>query len=331
MVPVGVASRLLGWRRSLVALQRLALASVVVNVAIVVTGGAVRLTNSGLGCPTWPKCDGDSLVPTRQNAIHGLIEFGNRTFTFVLVLVAAATLFAAWSQRRSVSLALVAFLVIPAQALVGGVAVLTDLNPWVVSAHLLLSMANIAVTLCLWHAVADRTGRPAPPPALRSLAWATATMAATVLVLGTVVAGSGPHAGDLRHGQVHRTGLDPAGMAHLHADAVMVLIGLTAGLVFATYLGDGTARLRRPAWTLLGLELGQGVVGFVQYFTHLPIGLVALHMLGACLVWLAAVEVVIQATKRRLEQPAHRVDEHADQRADHRAVHPNELQVPADL
>ena len=136
VVPVGVASRLLGWRRSLVALQRLALASVVVNVAIVVTGGAVRLTNSGLGCPTWPKCDGDSLIPTRQNAIHGLIEFGNRTFTFVLVLVAAATLLAAWSQRRSVSLALVAFLVIPAQAVVGGVAVLTDLNPWVVSAHL---------------------------------------------------------------------------------------------------------------------------------------------------------------------------------------------------
>jgi cytochrome c oxidase assembly protein subunit 15 len=321
---------LFGWRHSLAALQRLALASVVVNVAIVVTGGAVRLTNSGLGCPTWPKCDRDSLIPTRQNAIYGLIEFGNRTFTFVLVLVTAATLLAAWSQRRSVGLALAAFLMIPAQAVVGGVSVLTDLNPWVVSAHLLLSMANIAVTLCLWHAVADRAGRPAAPPALRSLAWATASMAATVLVLGTVVTGSGPHAGDLRHGRVHRTGLDPAGMAHLHADAVMVLIGLTAGLVFATYLGDGTARLRRPAWTLFGLELGQGLIGFVQYFTHLPIGLVALHMLGACLVWLAAVEVVIQAAGR-LQQPAHRVDEHADQRADHGAVHPDELQVPADL
>jgi heme a synthase len=327
---VGLVGRLFGWRRSLAALQRLALASVVVNVAIVVTGGAVRLTNSGLGCPTWPKCDRDSLIPTRQNAIHGLIEFGNRTFTFVLVLAAAATLLAAWSQRRSVGLALAAFLMIPAQAVVGGVSVLTDLNPWVVSAHLLLSMANIAVTLCLWHAVADRAGRPAAPPALRSLAWATASMAATVLVLGTVVTGSGPHAGDLRHGRVHRTGLDPAGMAHLHADAVMVLIGLTAGLVFATYLGDGTTRLRRLAWTLFGLELGQGLIGFVQYFTHLPIGLVALHMLGACLVWLAAVEVVIQDTER-LQQPAHRIDEHADQRADHGAVHPDELQVPADL
>jgi cytochrome c oxidase assembly protein subunit 15 len=328
---MGVADGLFGWRRSLVALQRLALASVVVNVAIVVTGGAVRLTNSGLGCPTWPKCDGDSLIPTQRNAIHGLIEFGNRTFTFVLVVVAAATLLAAWSQRRSVGLALVAFLVIPTQAVVGGISVLTDLNPWVVSAHLLLSMANIAVTLCLWHAVADRAGRPEAPPALRSLAWATATMAGTVLVLGTVVTGSGPHAGDLRHGRVHRTGLDPAGMAHLHADAVMVLIGLTAGLVFATYLGDGTKRLRRPAWTLFGLELGQGLIGFVQYFTHLPIVLVALHMLGACLVWLAAVEVVVQATERRLQQPAHRVDQHSDPRADDSAVHPDELQVPADL
>jgi cytochrome c oxidase assembly protein subunit 15 len=327
---MGLTRQLFGWRRSLVTLQRLALASVVVNVAIVVTGGAVRLTNSGLGCPTWPKCDGDSLIPTRQNAIHGLIEFGNRTFTFVLVLVAAATLLAAWSQRRSVGLALAAFLIVPAQAVVGGVSVLTDLNPWVVSAHLLLSMANIAVTLCLWHAVADRTGRPAAPSALRWLAWATATVAGTVLVLGTIVTGSGPHAGDLVHGRVHRTGLDPAGMAHLHADAVMVLIGLTTGLVFATYLGPGTARLRRPAWMLLGVELGQGLIGFVQYFTHLPIGLVALHMLGACLVWLAAVEVVIQATER-LEKPAHGVDDHADQRADHGAVHPDELQVPADL
>jgi cytochrome c oxidase assembly protein subunit 15 len=327
---MGLTRQLFGWRRSLVTLQRLALASVVVNVAIVVTGGAVRLTNSGLGCPTWPKCDGDSLIPTRQNAIHGLIEFGNRTFTFVLVLVAAATLLAAWSQRRSVGLALAAFLIVPAQAVVGGVSVLTDLNPWVVSAHLLLSMANIAVTLCLWHAVADRAGRPAAPSALRWLAWATATMAGTVLVLGTIVTGSGPHAGDLVHGRVRRTGLDPAGMAHLHADAVMVLIGLTTGLVFATYLGPGTARLRRPAWMLLGVELGQGLIGFVQYFTHLPIGLVALHMLGACLVWLAAVEVVIQATER-LEKPAHGVDDHADQRADHGAVHPDELQVPADL
>jgi cytochrome c oxidase assembly protein subunit 15 len=328
---VGLTGRLFGWRRSLVALQRLALASIVVNIAIVVTGGAVRLTNSGLGCPTWPKCDGTSLIPTPQNAIHGLIEFGNRTFTFVLVLVAAATLVAAWSQLRSVELALAAFLMIPAQAVIGGVSVLTDLNPWVVSAHLLLSMANIAITLCLWHAVADQAGRPAAPPALRSLAWATATMAAAVLMLGTLVTGSGPHAGDLRHGRVHRTGLDPAGMAHLHADAVMVLIGLTAGLVFATYLGDDTARLRRPALTLFGLELAQGLVGFVQYFTHLPIGLVALHMLGACLVWLAAVEVVIQATERQLQQPAHRIDQHANQRADHRAVHPDELQVPADL
>jgi heme a synthase len=327
---MGVTRQLFGWRRSLVTLQRLALASVVVNVAIVVTGGAVRLTNSGLGCPTWPRCDGDSLIPTRQNAIHGLIEFGNRTFTFVLVLVAAATLLAAWSQRRSVGLALAAFLMVPAQAVVGGVSVLTDLNPWVVAAHLLLSMANIAVTLCLWHAVADRAGRPVAPSALRSLAWATATMAGTVLVLGTIVTGSGPHAGDLVHGRVHRTGLDPAGMAHLHADAVMVLIGLTTGLVFATYLGPGPARLRRPAWTLLGVELGQGLIGFVQYFTHLPIGLVALHMLGACLVWLAAVEVVIQATER-LEKPAHGIDEHADQRADHGSVHPDELQVPADL
>jgi heme a synthase len=294
-------SGVLGWRRSPTALVRLALASVVGNVAIVVTGGAVRLTNSGLGCPTWPSCDRHSLTPTRENAVHGLIEFANRTFTGVLAVVALATLLAAWSQRRSMGLALAAFLIIPAQAVVGGITVLTHLNPWIVACHFLVSMASIAVTLCLLHAVAERQPRPGTPGPVRTFAVAIVGLTAAVLVLGTVVTGSGPHAGDVQHGRIRRTGLDPGAVAHLHADVVMILIGLTAGLALTTRLLSGPAGLRRAVWFLLTAELGQGVIGFVQYFTHLPVAVVALHLLGACAVWLAALEVLLQATPRRLD------------------------------
>lgn len=323
--------RLLSWRRSPIALQRLALASVVANVVIVVTGGAVRLTNSGLGCPTWPSCDKHSLTPTNANAAHGLIEFSNRSLTFVLTIVAVTTLLAAWSQRRSRGLALAAFLVIPAQALVGGITVLTHLNPWIVACHFLVSMGNVAVTLFLWHSVRREPGRAAASPPLRGLSLVIAAMTAAVLALGTVVTGSGPHAGDLQNGRIRRTGLDPGAMAHLHADAVLVLIGLTVGLVFAIRAAGGSQYLAGAARMLLCVELAQGAIGFVQYFTHVPVLLVAAHMLGACLVWLAAIETVIRARRRVSEELTDRVDQDADQRADDGAVHPDELQVPADL
>ena len=132
-----------GWLRGL------ALASVVANVVIVVTGGAVRLTDSGLGCPTWPSCTDSSLTPTKQYAIHGIIEFTNRQLTFVLVVVAVATCWSRWRCAGERTLATAAALGIPAQAVLGGLTVLTDLNPWLVALHFLLSMAIIAVTFAL--------------------------------------------------------------------------------------------------------------------------------------------------------------------------------------
>jgi heme a synthase len=312
-------------RRSPAVLRRLALASVVANLVIVVTGGTVRLTNSGLGCPTWPRCDRHSLTPTQQNAAHGLIEFSNRTLTFALAVVAVATLVVAISQRRGTKLAVAALVVIPAQAVIGGISVLTDLNPWIVACHFLVSMVNIAITTALWRAVSAPRGEPVAP-AVRGYALGVTALTAAVLVVGTVVTGSGPHAGDLHNGKVRRTGLDPGAVAHLHADLVMVLVGLTAGLLLAAWLLDRPA-LRRAAAVLLAAELAQGVVGFVQYFTHLPVVLVALHLLGACLVWVAALDLLLSTS----EQLGHRVDHQADQRADDGAVHPDELQVPADL
>ena len=285
-------TRLISWTGSPVALRRLAVSSLVANVLIVVTGGAVRLTNSGLGCPTWPSCTGSSLTPTKAYSFHGVIEFSNRQLTFIVGLLAALTVLAAWRQRSQLRLAAIAFLGIPAQALLGGLTVLTDLNPYAVAAHFLLSMAVIAAYALLVRRLLDVHSVAVPPAAL-GLARALGVVAAGVLVIGTIVTGSGPHAGDLKAGRLHRIQVSSSGISELHADAVMVLIGVTLGMLAMTYVIAGAARLRRATWVLLGVELGQGIIGYTQYFLHVPPLLVALHVLGACLVWLAVLRVML--------------------------------------
>jgi len=275
-------------------LRGLALASVIANVVIVVTGGAVRLTDSGLGCPTWPSCTDSSLTPTKQYAIHGIIEFTNRQLTFVLVVIAIATWLVAMALRRERALATLAALGIPTQAVLGGLTVLTHLNPWLVALHFLLSMAIIAVTFTLWWRLRSDAAPAGPvlPAAARALVQVTVGMTAAVLVIGTVVTGSGPHAGDLNSsGKVHRTGLDVESMSQLHADAVMALVGLTVGLVAVLYALGAAAPLRKAAVALLAVELAQGAIGYTQYFLNVPPLLVAVHMLGACLVWVAALRI----------------------------------------
>ena len=274
-------------------LRPLGWATLVANCVLVVTGGAVRLTGSGLGCPTWPRCHGSSFTPHGAYDIHAAIEFGNRTLTFVLVAIAVATFVAAWrSGRRDLRrLALVLALGIPAQAVIGGITVLTDLNPWIVSFHLLCSLAIIGVSVLFLQ----RLDHPAPPTVARGpvtgLAWATFAAAWVVLYVGTVVTGSGPHAGDVN---APRNGLDPLQLSQLHADAVFLFVGLTLGLLF-TLLATGASPVARRAVTvLLALELGQGAIGFVQYFTDLPIVLVGFHMLGAALISAAVTWALIQ-------------------------------------
>jgi cytochrome c oxidase assembly protein subunit 15 len=296
-----VFDRLPRWLKSSPALRRWALASVVANVVIVVTGGAVRLTNSGLGCPTWPSCTDASLTPTKAYSFHGVIEFTNRQLTFVLVVIAVATWLAAMAQRRERRLATVAALGIPAQAVLGGLTVLTHLNPWLVAAHFLLSMSIIAVTTWLWWRVRDGSSYSPVPDAARRLVRVTLVVAAAVLVVGTIVTGSGPHAGDKdSSGKVHRTGLKVASMAQLHADSVMVLIGLSVGVLALAYALHADSLLRKAAAVLVGVELAQGVIGYTQYFLHVPPLLVALHMFGACLVWVAALRVVLLVEPRAL-------------------------------
>ncbi|MDP5182446.1 COX15/CtaA family protein [Blastococcus sp. BMG 814] len=264
--------------------SRVALANVLANGAIVLTGGVVRLTGSGLGCPTWPRCTTESFVTTPEMGIHGVVEFGNRLLTFVLtVLAVALVVVVVRSPRRDLRpLAVVAFLGIPAQGAVGGVTVLTGLNPWTVAAHFLVSMGLVALTTVLWlRSREPGVGEPLLRRPVRLLVGAIAAATALVLVMGTVVTGSGPHSGDPAAG---RTGLDAELVSHLHADAVFLLVGLTVALLVALYATDSPGRVRRAARDLLIVQLAQGVVGYVQYFTHLPVLLVLLHMLGAVLI-----------------------------------------------
>jgi cytochrome c oxidase assembly protein subunit 15 len=264
--------------------SRVALVNAIANGLIVVTGGLVRLTGSGLGCPTWPRCTDESFVATPELAGHGVVEFGNRLLTFVLALTAITVVVVVWrSARRDLrGMAVLSFLGIPTQALLGGVTVLTGLNPWTVAAHFLVSMVLVAVATTLWlRSREPGVGAPLLRRPFVLLVTGIAAVTAVVLVLGTVVTGSGPHSGDPEAG---RTGLDPQLVSQLHADAVFLLIGLTVALLVALHATDSPDRVRRAARDLLVVQLAQGVVGYVQYFTDLPIALVLLHMLGAVLI-----------------------------------------------
>jgi cytochrome c oxidase assembly protein subunit 15 len=273
-------------------LRRFAWATLAANILLIVTGGAVRLTGSGLGCPTWPRCTDSSFTPHGTIGPHQLVEFGNRTLTFVLVAIAVATFVAARQAARDLGrpdllkLSVVLALAIPLQAVLGGITVLTDLNPWVVSLHLVSSLAIVSIAVLFLH----RLDHPPTTPAtgvVPALAWTTYAVTWAVLYAGTAVTGSGPHAGDVSS---PRNGLDPLDVSQFHADLVFLLIGLTVGLWFALRATGGDIR---PVAALAAVEVLQAIVGFVQYFAGLPIGVVMVHMLGAGLVVAASTWLLV--------------------------------------
>ena len=287
-----------GWTPSPTAVRRVFLATLVANVGIVVTGGAVRLTASGLGCPTFPRCTDHSLVVTREMGGHGLVEFGNRMLTFALSAVVVAAVVVAWrAGRRDLrAAALLLFGGIVAQAVLGGVTVLTGLNPVTVMAHFLLSVGLIAVAT---RAHVLSAGQRVPPrrevhPAVLLGGRGLLAVTALLLLAGTVVTGTGPHSGDKN--ATHRLPFDLVEVTQLHADLVFLLVGLTIGLAVALQATDVPPVLRRRVRVLLGVVLAQGLVGYVQYATNLPVALVAVHVLGACLVWVAALRLVLGMT-----------------------------------
>ena len=284
-----------------VALRRWAVAALAINVLIVVTGGLVRLTASGLGCPTWPRCSESSFVTHPELGVHGAIEFGNRLLTFVLVAVVALTWITALrfrdadrlevrgGRRRDLRwLAGGLLLGIPAQIVIGGISVLTHLNPWVVGLHFVVSMALVGIAVGLVRSTRGapvvRTDRVWAVPAAR-LAFAGMVVA---VWLGTVVTGSGPHAGDLA---AVRNGLDGGTVAHAHAAAVWVTIALT--------LLDLVLVRSRAVLLLLGVEVLQAVIGITQYELGVPVGLVGLHLLGASLSVAAATNLLLAVRRPR--------------------------------
>jgi cytochrome c oxidase assembly protein subunit 15 len=287
-----------GWTPSPTAVRRVFLATLVANIGIVVTGGAVRLTASGLGCPTFPRCTDRSLVVTREMGGHGLVEFGNRMLTFALSAIVVAAVVVAWrAGRRDLRAAALLLLGgIVAQAVLGGVTVLTGLNPVTVMAHFLLSVALIAVAT---RAHLLSAGQRVPPrrevhPAVQRGGRGLQGVNAPLRLARTVVTGTGPHSGDKN--ATHRLPFDLVEVTQLHADLVFLLVGLTLGLAVALQATDVPPVLRRRVRVLLGVVLAQGLVGYVQYATDLPVALVAVHVLGACLVWVAALRLVLAMT-----------------------------------
>ncbi|MHA7238805.1 COX15/CtaA family protein [Arthrobacter sp. TMS1-12-1] len=286
--------------------RRLAVASLVSQIAIVVTGGAVRLTASGLGCPEWPRCTADSIVTTPEMGFHGVIEFGNRLLTFVLVVIAVAMIVSVLGMRRQrkdlFRLSVGLFLGIPAQAVIGGITVWTGLNPWVVGLHFVVSMVLVALaTVLVARARLDidqyRTVRaPAAPPLLRRLLLTATVLSSITILLGVVVTGAGPHAGD--HGAA-RNGLDAVLVTRLHALPVYLLVATVALAVVVAYRSGVHEKLRRALALFAAIVLLQGAIGYAQHFLHLPIALVALHMLGASLLMAAAVHALYTGTTRK--------------------------------
>jgi cytochrome c oxidase assembly protein subunit 15 len=270
----------LGWAR----------ASVAANILIVFTGGLVRLTDSGLGCPTWPKCTDDRWTTHSALGVHGAIEFGNRMLTYVLVAVAVGTLVAMWrwaeSTRALRRLAVWLFAGIPLQGVIGGFTVLTHLNPWLVSLHLVLSMVIIAAAAVLVHQVGDRPITTVSPAA-RGAVWLTAVLAAVAVYLGTMVTGSGPHAGDA---VAPRNGLDPLLLSHVHAATVYALIAVT--LVGAVLMWRTAAR--GTVLIVVAVQAVQAAIGIAQFELGLPVPLVAAHLLGAGLLVAAVASLVVK-------------------------------------
>jgi cytochrome c oxidase assembly protein subunit 15 len=298
------------WTPNPVTVRRAVLAALLMSVVIVITGGAVRLTASGLGCPTWPTCSGDSLLGTREMGIHHAIEISNRMLTYVLCAAVGWAIIAirAMEPRRTgpYRLAWAQFWVVVGNAVWGGLTVLTKLNPYVVSLHFLLSAALITVAVLTWQRVGegDASPRPLVGKPIRQLGLVLAAAASVLIVVGTLVTGAGPHPGDSSGTyKVQRIDVDWRTIAQLHADFAWVVVGLTVALWFVLRAVDAPPGPQRRATELFLVLMGQGVIGYVQYFTHLPAALVDLHMFGACLVWIATLRVLLSFRERPLADP----------------------------
>ena len=268
----------------------------ILQAGLVITGGAVRITGSGLGCPTWPECTPGSYVPVAgqaEGAFHAWVEFGNRLLTFVLFFAAIAAIIYAFRKARKDLLwrAALQLLGILGQGVLGGITVLTDLNPLAVASHFILSVFLIAGAASMVERA--RTPLVSIRPTeikLRVLVTAQVALTFIVIVLGTLVTGSGPHAGDE---QAPRLDIDSRAISWLHADAVIALLGVSLALCVLPNLSPVT---KKRIKYFFGFTLAQALVGYIQYVQGLPELLVILHLLGSTLVWIATWRIWLSVT-----------------------------------
>ncbi len=266
-----------------------AIANLVAQIGIMVSGSVVRVTGSGLGCPTWPTCTMSSLVPVAHpynGQLHQWIEFGNRLFGIAVgvlsVLVLLTALLAKPLRRRYVLLALMMPIGVVAQAVIGGLTVLLKLAWWSVCLHFLPSPILVWISVLIVHAVSEGDGPPRPllPKPLRGLLAVMALDLTALVVAGTLVTAAGPHAGDIH---TPRLNLPIPALVELHADFLFVFLGMLAALFFAMRITGGTPRLWRRYWILVGVIVAQGALGITQYELGVPDALVSFHVLGAAL------------------------------------------------
>ena len=284
-------------------LRRVLLVNLILEIGIVVTGGLVRLTGSGLGCPTWPECVPGSFVPVAEQAqgFHKIIEFGNRTLTGAVGLAALLVIVAVWrwapGRRALLRISVLPLVGVLLQAVLGGITVLTGLNPALVAAHFLASMVLVSLSAYLLYRVSEGDEAPVSlvRKEIRSLAGLTAALGAGILLLGTMVTGSGPHSGDAN---TPRFGFDPRTISWLHADAVMLFVGLVVAVLLAVHLTTSDPRPRKVWQVVLGITVLQGLVGYTQYLTGLPEAVVLVHMLFASLLAVSLTYGVLSLRRR---------------------------------
>ncbi|WP_079166726.1 COX15/CtaA family protein [Streptomyces oceani] len=296
------------WTPTQRTLRRATFTALAASVLIIVTGAAVRLTGSGLGCETWPKCGDDSLVATSEMGVHGAIEFGNRLMTYVVCAAIGWAIVTARSVKpKRLALGRWAwgqFWLVIANGVIGGITVLTELNPYTVAGHFLLATALLTVATITWLRAreGDAPPRPLVGSPVRKLAWGLTAATAALIVVGTGVTGSGPHAGD--SSDVPRMPMDWETVARVHAALAWLVVALTVVLWLALRAMDAPAGPRGRTRELFLVLLGQGAIGYVQYLTELPEVLVGLHLLGSALVWIAMLRVMLSLRERGLPDGA---------------------------
>jgi len=283
--------------------RRISLANLIAQSGIIVTGAVVRLTGSGLGCPTWPDCTPGSLIPLagQVEGFHKYIEFGNRTLTFLVLAISTALfVFSLLNEKRNIIvwsfLPLIGTLL---QAVLGGITVLTGLHPATVMAHFLLSIVLVGISVKIYDYFNNKKVFKVLPKIVDNYVKIVTLVGLAVIILGTITTGSGPHSGDEI---AARFDLDIRVIAWLHADSVLLFVGLIIGLLVITKLNLDSNHLFKTTRTLFIICLVQGFIGYVQWFSHLPWILVSFHVIGAVVTWIAIVNLALFSSNPLLKR-----------------------------